>query len=467
VVLEAQDRVGGRIKTLREPYFSHDLSAEAGAFFVSNQHRLLNHYISEYNLKLEPLLPDAPTLYYLHTSPDPWLSIDKFRAFVPPGTTTLARDLWPPQIRLTDREKAKGLFGFLGDYLPSVEGAESTEDWSKCLSPISADAKVYDKMPFTEFLRTRGASEGATKLLQPWFVPYMDDYENLSALGVLREAHAGRSLHKGREVKWSTIAGGMDALPRQIATHLPAGTIRLKSPVLAIRFDGKVLTVTYRELGTKALKEDTADHVICAIPFSTLRRVEVSPPFSPPKRKAIAELGCAHVARVYIQCMERVWIKDPWKGVVYTDLPIMNLIDSTFRVGAKPSTPGILHAYMSGMQANTIMAMSEPDRISFVVDQMDTVFPGLKKSFREAGERGASVCWDEDPWAQGAYTCFHPGQMTELLPHLATPEWTETGVARVHFAGDHTSCRPGWMEGALESGHRAAREIDSAIPMTI
>lgn len=463
IVLEAQDRVGGRIRTLREPHFSHHLSAEAGAFFVSNQHRLLNHYISRCNLKLERLLPDAPTQYYLHALPDPWLSIEKSRAFVPPGTRSLAPDLWPSELGLSDPEKAKGLFGFMGDYLPIAESSRGLGDITQCLSQPSADLRTYDNMNFIEFLKRRGASEGAIKLLRPWFVPYMDDYENLSALGLLRDAHDGRSLHKGKEVQWSTIDGGMDSLPKQIAAQLPTGTIRLNSPVVAIRFDGKVLTVTYRELGAKASAEETADHVICAIPFSTLRFVEVSPPFSPGKRKAIAELECAHVARVYIQCKERVWIRDPWKGVIYTDLPIMNLIDSTFREGAKRDIPGVLHAYMSGRQANAIKAMSEPDRISFVVDQMDAVCPGLRKSFQEAGERGTSVCWDEDNWARGAYACFRPGQMTELLPHLATPEWEEASIARIHFAGDHTSCRPGWMEGALESGHRAAREIDPGI----
>jgi monoamine oxidase len=82
------------------------------------------------------------------------------------------------------------------------------------------------------------------------------------------------------------------------------------------------------------------------------------------------------------------------------------------------------------------------------------VHPGLARHV----EHGASVCWDADPWARGDYAWFAPGEMRAFLPHLARAE------GRVHFAGDHTSPWPGWMQGALASGIRAAEEIDAAIP---
>jgi monoamine oxidase len=48
---------------------------------------------------------------------------------------------------------------------------------------------------------------------------------------------------------------------------------------------------------------------------------------------------------------------------------------------------------------------------------------------------------------------FRPGQLRSLGPWIAKPE------GRVHFAGEHTSPWIGWMQGALQSGLRAAREI--------
>ena len=62
---------------------------------------------------------------------------------------------------------------------------------------------------------------------------------------------------------------------------------------------------------------------------------------------------------------------------------------------------------------------------------------------------GGRVFTVREPW-------LGPGQFTELMPHLATVE------GRIHFAGEHTSPWHGWMQGALESGNRVARGVDSA-----
>lgn len=96
--------------------------------------------------------------------------------------------------------------------------------------------------------------------------------------------------------------------------------------------------------------------------------------------------------------------------------------------------------------------MKEAERIRFTLEHMEKVYPGIRQNF----EGGTSKCWDEDEWARGDYAWFKPGQMTSLLPHIARPE------GRVHFAGEHTSPWTGWMQGALESGIRAAREVNEA-----
>ena len=93
--------------------------------------------------------------------------------------------------------------------------------------------------------------------------------------------------------------------------------------------------------------------------------------------------------------------------------------------------------------------MPERERIEFALEEMQRVYPGIREHF----ELGASKSWDDDPWARGGYCWFKPGQMAALLPHSARPE------GRVHFAGEHTSTWPQWMQGALESGMRAAREV--------
>ena len=97
-------------------------------------------------------------------------------------------------------------------------------------------------------------------------------------------------------------------------------------------------------------------------------------------------------------------------------------------------------------------AMERPDEetlIRDVVDQADRIYPSLRSVY----ERGAVFNWTTNRWARGAWAYIAPGDSTTLLPYLHTAE------GRIHFAGDHTSPWPGWMQGAIHSGRRTAREI--------
>ena len=96
--------------------------------------------------------------------------------------------------------------------------------------------------------------------------------------------------------------------------------------------------------------------------------------------------------------------------------------------------------------------MREGERIYSSLALVEKVLPRVRGEF----EVGATKCWDEDEWARGAYAWYRPGQMATLLPHVARPE------GRIHFAGEHASSLFGWMQGAFESGNRAAREINDA-----
>jgi len=190
----------------------------------------------------------------------------------------------------------------------------------------------------------------------------------------------------------------------------------------------------------------TCDYVICAIPFSVLRNVKFSPAVSREKQLAIDHLGNTSVVRVFLQTRQRFWLDQGLNGAATTDLPMMTAYDKTFY---QPGTRGLLEAYIAGERARKLAAMSPDERLRFTVSQIEMIHPAI----REYYEGGSSVCWDDEQWSRGAYAWFRPGEMTSLLPHIASPE------GRIHFAGDHTSPAPGWMNGALQSGNRVAREV--------
>ena len=74
---------------------------------------------------------------------------------------------------------------------------------------------------------------------------------------------------------------------------------------------------------------------------------------------------------------------------------------------------------------------------------------------RDEFEVGASKMWHDDPYAGGAFALFEPGQQTLLHEHIVAPE------GRIHFAGEHASLAHAWIQGAIESGLRAASEINA------
>ena len=81
--------------------------------------------------------------------------------------------------------------------------------------------------------------------------------------------------------------------------------------------------------------------------------------------------------------------------------------------------------------------------------------PGITDAFNG---RSWLDAWVNDPWVRGSYAGFLPGQYTRYWGYLGLPE------GRVHFAGEHTSTySQGYLNGGVESGDRAAREVLAAI----
>lgn len=421
IILEAQSHVGGRVQTLRG-YFADGLYAELGATFVSDAHDLTIKYCKLFGLQLEPAATKLPSVYHLR------------------GKRIKNQGAVEWGLNLTAEEKKLGLNGLWSKYVTPVltqMGNLAEAGWSH------DSFRKYDRISFAEFLRQQGASSDAVRLMTLGY--YSDrelrDSSYDSALQWLRND----ALHRNQKGEFG-IKGGNDQLPKAFAARL-ADKIRYGAPVVSIEHDARKVRVTF--LQGDAPQTVTGDRLVCAIPLTLLRRIEIAPRFSPEKQIAIEQTPYNSVSRVFLQSRKRFWIDEGASGRATTDLPLMKLRHTTLiQVG----TRGILNSYTEGEQARGVMALREDERLSSTRGQIERIYPGMRENY----EGGKSKCWDEDEWARGAYTLFSAGQMSSLLPHLARPE------GRVHFAGEHTSVWTGLMQGALESGTRAAREVDEA-----
>ena len=423
-VLEASRHAGGRVYTLRHS-FADGLHAEAGAVFIPDSHHYTLHYARQFNLPLLTFPADRAVLYYLRDKRIPYR----------PGA-----DLdWP--LDLTPEERKLGIDGLFGKYLGGLAadaGPVLDGGWPP------AALKKYDAKTLTEVLTQLGLSPAAQRLLALGTLRFWGDGpDQLSALALMRDLAL---IFQARQQ--FTIKGGNDLLPAAFAAQLKE-RIRYGSPVTAVHQDGQGVKVVSRR--TDGEHVERADYVICTLPFSVLRGVKLTPEPSAGKQRAIRELPYTSNARIFLQAKRRVWDKEGKALVVLSDLPIMTAQEAPY-ADPGPGPRGLLDCYIAGPQARAVGAMAAADRVPFALKSLKKLFPDLPAEC----EGGTSYIWDDDPWAKGAHCWFKPGQFTAFQPHLAGIE------GRVHFAGEHTSQWPAWMQGALQSGLRAAREVNDA-----
>jgi monoamine oxidase len=245
------------------------------------------------------------------------------------------------------------------------------------------------------------------------------------------------------------IPGGMDRLPNAFFERL-ADRVRLGAEVYAIEHDADGVTVHYKtEAGRFRIR---ADHAIVTVPFPVLRTIEVTPALSAAKQRAIRQLSYHASTKILFGVRERIWeaADGILGGGTVTDLPVRRLNYPT----PDPTTNrGVLLAsYTWGQDALQWGAMDEETRLEEALDDVERIHPGIRKVY----ETGATHAWYGDRWARGAFALFAPEQQTELHPAILAPE------GRIRFAGEHCSLYHAWIQGALESGIRAAREIHEA-----
>lgn len=415
-ILEAQLRPGGRVLTLRAP-FSDGLYAEAGAARILNTHDLIIRYAQGFDLKLAPFYPANGAAVN---------QISGQRLVGPPVAAG------PLPAGLTLEEQKLGAAGMWRKYVAAVVaeiGDPAAPGWS------AAKFASYDAVTFPAFLERRGASASAVRLMT-----LGADFDGASALRILADLAVN-----GDVTQLFKIDGGNDLLPRAFAEKL-APKIHYGADLRRVEQDQRHVRATF--LQGNLLHTIQADRLICTIPFPVLKRVEFSPQLSDDKFYAMNGTYYLSASRVFFQEDQRFWTAKGLSGFALADWPI-EVWQPTFD---QKGQRGILAGCLTGELSRRVSGLPEDRRISMVLNEIETLFPDARNHF----EGGISKCWDEDFWVKGAAQWFRPGQMIQFGPHMATAE------ARVHFAGEHTSPWPGWMQGALESGLRAAAEVHNA-----
>jgi len=283
------------------------------------------------------------------------------------------------------------------------------------------------------------------------------DPERLSAINLIETFVAP---YEGADDRYH-LHGGSDRVVSGISSRLPRGTVRLRTPLLGIR---RLDSGAYRLRFGGVRGEVTADRVVLALPFTALRRTDLRRAgLSSGKLDAIEKLGMGTNAKLLLQFRDRPGAHGAWSGDSSIDRPAATTWDSSL---TQPGASGLVTVFAGGRagvyrgaraHGRGARAHGRPARavVSAELRRLERFAPGITAAYNG---RAWLDCWAKDRWTRGSYAAFLPGQYTAWWGALGRRE------GGLHFAGEHTSTySQGYLDGAVESGERAAREVLRAL----
>jgi monoamine oxidase len=432
-ILEANGRVGGRIFTKRAPFINEQY-LEIGAMRIPSTHQLVLEYINKFNLKINE---------FINGNTDDLIYVNGVK------TSQKKYEKDPDMLgyQVYSHEKGLNVDQLIEQSItPVIDFINQNPDqnWKKIIDE-------YDRYSMDSFLRynpigiplSPGAVE-KVKVLQG-----MEGFPELAFSAILREFIVLFS--KG--LKFYEITGGNDQLPKKFLAQLRENIFFGQKMNKIVQENNRV-TIQSDHYTTHIPFETSGDYAIITIPFSLLNFIEVYPrdSFSYNKWKAIRELHYVPSTKIGLQFRSRFWEKDGRiGGKLTTDLPIRFAYYPSNHNG-KNGSGIILASYTWEDDALIWDSMSEEDRIMNALKDLAVIHGN--QVYTEY-ITGYTHSWALYPYSGGAFSMFKPEQNKELSPYLTTPE------GRVHFAGEHTSKAPAWIEGAIESGIRSAFEVNS------
>lgn len=278
------------------------------------------------------------------------------------------------------------------------------------------------------------------------------------------------------------IKGGNDQIASGLASRLDS-PVTLLANVQAVRATREGVSVDFVEKGTK--KTLDGDFVISTLPLDVIKKVQWLPGLSKAKMEASQSVRMQSVTRVNLQFAKRFWETDEGlKGlkVLHSDFEIERFWDMTVSTDQKqPLIPkagkslgdveetgpscgvagevtekGILTSYIQSDNAVKMGKLSPADRIAAVMKDLKRAFP--KVDAESLFVKGNSWVWHQQSWTGGGWAAYAPNQ---LDLYFATRISEADG--KILFAGDHTTIEAGWIQGAIQSGERAAEELVQSV----
>jgi len=414
VILEARERVGGRVKG--GMLAGHPV--DVGGMWVGPTQTKLLELLKEYGLHTTPQFEQGKAIS----------EINGKRTYPEGEGTGLDSDAQREYERLVSELNRLSAQVSL-DEPWNAPGAEqldelTVEQWFR------ANTKNGDAL---ELLRLGTRTVFTTDPFQMSFLYFLfflrsgDNFETLEGFQNAAQAYLGRET--------------MHQLAVKLGNEL-SNNIILEAPVRQIFQDSNKVTVKSDKGGWQAR------HVVVALPLPLSVRIEYDPPL-PPQRDILAQhMPMGSVIKCYAAYPKPFWRERGLNGATWTDTPPTSLL---FDATPSEGSPGILGAFIEAHHALQWTGKPAEERKKVMIDRIVNLF----------GPEGTNPVdyedqdWPSDPWSRGCYgASMGPGIMTTVAKVIREPH------GRIHWAGTETSTKwMGYIEGAIRSGERAAEEV--------
>ncbi len=421
-VLEARDRVGGR--TLNFELGGGKVVEIGGQWVGPTQDRVLK-MIDQLGLKTFPTYNTGENVYYRSDAAQP---LQTYTGAIPPAAG-------PSLVELAV---------FLAKLNAMAQEVPLDEPWK------AAKAAEWDGQTFETFkLANTTLSEARDLIDLSIAAVFAAESRDLSLLHVLFYIRSGGNfdnlINVAGGAQESRVVGGSQRISLRLAKGLGHALV-LGAPVVRIDRTGSGAEV-HTPKGTWRAKR-----VIVSVPPTLAGRIAYHPNLPALRDQLTQRVPMGSVIKCLAVYDRPFWRDAGLTGQATSDVGATRV---TFDNTPPGGSPGILLGFVEGQQARIWGARSKSARRAAVLSDLERYFGPEAANPRRYIEKS----WAEERWSGGCYVGYMPpGVLLDYGEALRRP------VGPIHWAGTETATLwTGYMDGAIQSGYRAAAEVLEAL----
>ncbi|MFN8041430.1 MAG: flavin monoamine oxidase family protein [Acidimicrobiales bacterium] len=415
VVLEARDRVGGRILN---QHLDDGTPLEVGGQWIGPTQDRLAAWADELGVEQYPTHDEGENLLVYRGEPS------RYTGTIPKLPAPVLASIGQAQLRLDRMARTVPL----------------DEPW------LAKRAVDWDGQTVESWLRRNVPTRGAREMLRLGVTSvFAAEAADLSLLHFLAYSHAGGLLDRLLGVRDGAqerrFVGGSQQIAIRAAAAL-GDRVHLDQPVRRIDQDDDGVTVHADGASVRAR------FVVVTVPPALASRIDYRPLLPVARDQLTQKMPMGSVIKVMCTYDEPFWRADGLSGQATSDEgPIQIAFDNTPPAG----TPGVLLGFFEGAEARRWSRTSPEDRRRVTIACFERFFGPKAGHPIDYLERD----WSAEEWSRGCYGAhLAPGTLTAFGPSLRQP------VGRIHWAGtEAATVWTGYMDGAVRSGEDVAATL--------